>query len=823
MKKAEEDHVGLAKQVRDLSKAAYEDRRKYDEELRRRDLEIVAFRKMLGETSSQEENLTRAASVPDYLTLTDNNISRLDVPAPGRQKVGIQKVEKPAIRHSDTAKAMQQMIIEMMLERAEVAELYKEWESMAGLAARALDEATILMSGPLMARSCFHGGVALYRLGLYWEATSTLENSKNYTHGKAERVEVEAWLNKAKKAQTAAQSALSRQSSIFVPTPMKPRTDSVLVTGAPTTLKDELDFASDFDSVTGFGSRTPSVQSLLPSSARTASAQSLLANVARTLSVQRLASVAESPDERQPRSVERGPEVRDSRLRVSSLNRRSPMYSPMRLTPGTPRIPSPLVPQQRMSLGEHLGRSFSSLGRPPSSPLARRPDSGGISNNRKRSVSDALRYSAVLRQATTFDARRQSSQLRGMDGRLSATIPRRPSAMIREIEEIELEAKADLYPVSEASEASADHVRNEKRPGSKEDLKVELDGPLGDSRLDKGDKSARKPPLTGNLEHAKQLTDRLQPLASQQEESISPGTVPCAGPFVDDEFAFQGGVNRTEEHSVLPVQPDHDSQENLTRGEEQKKVLDRARGEQRDRSAPRADLDRNAEYLANLEKDGEAIPQEALESDQESTEQAYTEPNAGTTSDQTLSNDLSSDAEDQNTTIAESPVEKGGPDDLYGVEDGYAIPSSDPTSGVSSPLTEKEEGSDVEWEIVPREANASPPALTEPLSIAGGAPSEGIEIDMPQGQVQEAEPPTGRIDEEEVAREIDTKPPVGRAAEEEPAGQEGAINEFRGTGEAKKDDEETNEPRRSSESPRSGEGKANNSQKAKKRKKRGKR
>ena len=827
MKQAEEDHINLMKQIINLSKIVHDDRQRYDTDLQDRDEEIEALREKIEGVTSPKENLKPTSSDPND-PRPNENVQSSDVSVPGRQQEDFQKAGEPGLRHSDTMKEMRQMIVEMILVRVEVAQMYKEWESMASLAANALAESSILMSGSLMARSHFHRGVALYRLRFYWEATTTFEDAKNYTENKTERVEVEAWLEKARQAQTAAQSALSRQSSVFEPSPIKSRTDSIPVTGAPTALKDELNFDSDFDSIRGFGSRTPSVQSLL-------------------------ASAVESPQERQPRSAERGPEVRDERLRESSLNRRSPgrqlMYSPLRQMPATSRIPSPLIPQHTLinnlaswpnkqsptpsrmasigkkpsqgprGLAEQLARSSSSQGRPPSSPLARRPDNGGVSGNRNRSGSESLLQSAVVRYATTADAQRQSQ--RRSNAKIDAAAPRRPSALSQEIEQIGLDSEADLNPADEASEVSADHVRNEKRPESREDLQTDLDGLLSDSRFDKGDKSAGKSPLPSNLEHAKQLADRLQPLADQQDESISPGTLPVGETVSDGEFPFRRGDNHTKNYGIHPVQSDHDSQEKVTQGAIEKEVLNKARGEQRDRSGLQAELDRNAEYLANLEKDGEAIPQEALEPDQDSTEQVLTEPEAGTTSDQTSINDLSSDARDQNTTIAEALVEKGGPDDLYDVEDGYAVPSSGTTSGVSSQLTEIEEGSDVEnteWEVVPREANASPPP-PKTLNAAEGALSQGLEIDMPQEREQEAKFPLERMDEAEVARKDDAQPPAGRVAEEEPVRQEGATNESQATSEEKKNDEETKQRRQPFESPMSGEGKGKNSKKTKKRKK----
>ena len=828
MKQAEEDHVDLMKQIMKWSKIAYEEHQRYDKDLQGRDEEIETLREKLEGMTSPKESLEPASSVPNNPRPNDN-VQRSDVSVPGRQQEDSQKAREPGLRHSDTMKEMRQMLVEMILVRVEVAQMYKEWESMASLAANALAESSILMSGSLMARSYFHRGVALYRLGFYWEATTTFEDAKNNTENKTERVEVEAWLEKARQAQTAAQSALSRQSSVFEPSPIKSRTDSIPVTGAPTALKDELDFDSDFDSIRGFGSRTPSVQSLL-------------------------ASAVESPQERQPRSAERGPEVRDERLRESSLNRRSPgrqlMYSPLRQTPATPRTPSPLIPQHTLinnpvsgpnkqnpapsrmastekkpsqgprGLREQLARSLSSHGRPPSSPLAQRVDNGGVRGNRNRSGSESLLQSAVVRHATTAGARRQS-QMRGGDAQFDVTAPRRPSTLSQEIEQIGLHSDADLNPVDEASEASADHVRNEKRPQSRDDLQTELDGLLSESNFDKRDKNAGKSPLPSNLEHAKQLADRLQPLADQQEESISPGTLSVAEIISNGEFPFRGGDNHTKNYGNPHVQLDHDSQEDITQGAIEKEVLNKARGEQRDRSGLQAELDRNAEYLANLEKDGEAIPQEALEPDQESAEQVLTEPEAGTTSDQIPINDLSSDAGDQNTTIVEAPVEKGGPDDLYDVEDDYAVPSSGTTNGVSSPLIEIGEGSDVEnieWEVVPREANASSPP-TKTLNVAEGAPSQGLEMDMPQGREYEAELPLERTDEGEAARKVDAQPPVGQVTEEEPDRQEGVANESKATSEGKKDDEERKQRRQSVESSMSAEGKGRNSKKTKKRKK----
>lgn len=760
MKQAEDNQMVLMNKVLEMSRSVHEEKPpNYDEEIHRRDLEIEALRKEIEETTSGKESLEPAPSVPDIQTPIDK-VQISDALAPRRQQLESQKTDETEYQRSKTGKEMRQLLIDMILARAEVAQIYKEWESMASLAAAALAESSDLIPGHYKARSFFYRGVALYRLHLYWEAEMTFEKSRHHTEDQTDRVEVDSWLEKAKQAQMAAQSALSMQSSVFAPSPMRSRTDSIPVVGTPNALKNELDFDSDFDSIRGFGSRTPSVQSLL-------------------------ASAVESPlEQRQPRSAERGPAVRDPRLRESSLNRRIPgrqMYSPMRRTPDTPRIPSPLNPQrtftdtltsepnkqrpipsrmastgtkssdrqrglldqvgqwsqnqgrspssplaqsfhnqgrplssplaqslqnQRRPPYSPLAQSFQNQGRPPSSPLARRPDThhhqGGI-GNRKRSGSESLRNSTLLRNATTADARRQS--LRGNEARTQAAIPRRHSALIQEIKFGSNEA--DLNPVDEAPEASGDHVRDQKRPESKEDMQTELDGLLGDSRSDKGEKSMEKPPITRDqLYHdAKQLADRLQIIADQQEESISPGTVAGGKPVFDDGFPFRGGDDHTKKYATPPVQYDHHSEE----AAQEKKGLNGATGEQRDRSG----------LQAEQEKDGEDIPQEAFEFNRENTEQLSTQPEAGTTG-QAQTNDRTSDAGDQNTTIAEDPVKKGGPDDLYDVEDEYVAPTPGPASGVFTPVTETEEDlgdENVEWELVPREAKVSTPQRSRSIRL----------------------------------------------------------------------------------------------------------
>lgn len=912
MKQAEEEQADLREQIREQSRIAQEARHGYDNEIHRRDVEIEELRKKLEEMNSRneslkaassvlnypttsKENLQRSSSVPSYLLSNDNIQRSTSVPndpvqkqrpdsmAAGNEQLRTQRVEVETERQpSRIAKEMREMLIEMILLRVEVAELYKEWQSMASLAATALDEASILMSGSLMARCYFYRGVALYRLGFYWEADTTFQESKQYTETPAEQVEVERWLEKAKQAQVAAQSAVSRQSSVFDPIPVKPRTDSIPVMNALAALKDELNFDSDFDSIRGFGSRTPSVQTLL-------------------------SSAAESPHERQPRSPQMGSP--------------QPTYSPLQRAPNTSRIRSPLIPQstlpdslvsepnnskpipsrtasigmqpfeghrgsadqlsrqlpsqsrtpssplaqqpsQRFSgqgktpfspsspfspfspLAPQLSRGFSGQRRtphssalpekwsqrlpgqrkPPSSPLARRMDNGGISNNRKTSESDLFRYSVIRRHASTVDARRQS-QLKSIGAGIDAPALRRPSSLSREIEQIELGDEAGLDPideVSEASEGSADHLRNDKMPESKDSLQSDLDRLLSESRSDKGGKSAGNPPIPSDFEHGKQLADRLQDLADQRNESMSPGSVDAAEPVSDDEPPFQGGDEQRDNHVISPVRSDHHIEDEKTQEVEENEVLSGAIREPTDRSGLQAELDRNAEYLANLEKDGEAIPQEALEFNGENPEEFSTEPEIGI-AEQASTNDRSSGAGDQSKTVTGAPVEKGGPDDLYDVEDDYVAPTPGLTSGVSTPAAETGEDSDVEnihWEVIPRDANASSPPK-EPSNVAEGAASQGLGIRIPQKREQETEHSLERMDDAEVPTKLDTEPPLSRIDEEKP--KEGAMEESSGKSEARKDEEETNQVREPDESPKSNEGKANNSKKTKKKKKKGKR
>ena len=851
MKQAEDDQMVFMNKVLETFRIEHEEKlRNRDEEIHRRDLEIKMLQNKI---EDGEEGLEPAPSVPDLQTPIDK-VQISDALSPRTQQLETQKAaDGTDYQRSDTGKGMRQLLIDMILSRAEVAQLYKEWESMASLAAAALDETSDMIPRGYKARSFFYRGVALYRLHFYWEAERTFANSRKHTEDQADRVEVDSWLERAKQAQIAAQSALSMQSSVFAPSPMiRSRTDSIPVTGTPNALNNELDFDSDFDSIRGFGSRNPSVQSLL-------------------------ASAVESPlEQRQSRSAERGPAVRDPRLRESSLNRRipsRPMYSPMRHTPETPRIPSPLNPQrtftdtvtsasnkqwptpsrmastgmtpadrQRASL-DHVGQSFQNqdrspstslaqalhnqrrppyspltqsfqnLGRPPSSPLALRQDTHHVQSgvgNRKRSRSDSVRQGSLLRTATTGAARKQSL-LRGNEGRFEAAVPRRHSARTQEIKYGNNEA--GLNPVDEASEASGDHVRDEKRPDSrKEDMQTELDGLLRDPRSDKEGKSAGKPLIGDKMYNdAKQLADKLQIIANQQEEGISPGTVAAAQPSFDDEFPFRGGDNRTKNYATPPVQSDHPSGGEEPKVAEGNKVWNRATGEQRNRSG----------LQAELEKDEEPISQEVLELNEENTEQPSTEPEAGTT-EQAPPNDLSSGAGDQNTTTAEAPVEKSGPDDLYDVEDDYVAPTPGLASGVSTPVTEtvKDPGDEnIEWELVPREAKGSTPP-TEPPNVAEGAASQGLEADVPREREQDTKVSAERLGEEEVAEGDKAEVLAGGVREEEPARQEGAVNGSKDTREAEKGEEETSQRRESGGSPMSAEGKGTlNSKKSKKRKK----
>ena len=810
MKQAEDDQTNLIQKFTELSKIVDEDRRNYDQDIHRRDREIEALRKEIEEMTVEKEDLEPAPSDPDVPTPIDD-VPGSDVLDPERQQRETQKADETA-RHEETMKEMRQTLVEMILLRAEVAQLYKEWPSMASLAATALAESSILMSGHHMARSCFYRGVALYKLGLYWEASTTFENSRNYAEDQTDRVEVESWLQKTKEAQTAAQSAQSRQSSVFEPSPQtgsRARIDSIQVVGAPTALNDELDFDSDFDSVRGFGSRTPSVQSVL-------------------------ASAVEGPQEREPRSAERGPEVRDPRSRESSLNRRTPgrqqMYSPMYRTPDTPRRPSsslmpprtltdiqtsepnkqkPTLPRMAStgtkpsdrlrSFADQFRRPLLYQGRQPSSSLAQRPATyhqDVTGNNRNRSGSESLRHSTLLRNATTAADARRHPQLRGIGARSEAAEPRRHSSLSREIK---FSNEADLKPVDEASKASGDHVRDETRPESKEDMQTELDGLLSDSRSDERKKITQKPLIQRSFNpDAKQLADRLQAIADQQEESISPGTVAVAEPVSGDGFPFPGSDNHTGKTATSPVQSGHHSGKEEPQVAEENKILNGATGEQRDRSG----------LQGEVKEDGEAKPQEVRELNGKKTERE-----AGTR-EQAPTNDLSSDAGDQNTTVAGAPAKKGSPDDLYDVEDDYVAPTLKSASGILTPATETEEdpGDDnVEWEVVP------------PLNMVEGIVSQGLEHDMLQGREQDAKIPAEGLDEEEVTGEDIAKVVLVGADGEGPAGQESAINESKETSEAKKDEEETNERRESSGSPMSGEGKGNNSKKTKKRKKKGKR
>lgn len=726
IKQAENDQMGLVQKILEMSKDAHEERRVYNTDIHIRDLEIESLRRELDSKEHWKpvESVENRAAANDITPHLESSVAR------GRES-GKQKAKTMPYSPSDILNQIRQMTVEMILARAKVARICKEWNNMGALAATAIAESSSLKSEYLLGRAYLKRGVALYHLRLNWEAILAFKSSKKFAKNPVELYEVDRWLEKAEKAQIIAQSTTSTPTSPFIFGPSTSRTGSSPVPVVPNALKSELSFDSNFDSIRGFGSRTPSVASFAGTN-------------------------YEAPQERQPRSSERGPEVRGPRPRERSPARSASteqlMPSPMHRTPVTPRESSPLVPRG-VSLNQEPTtesdkprpppmRAASTGTRPPENqhtgglgrtasyhersertldPLARLRAPVG---NRLR-ASTQLRNTLLVRNAETAQIRRDS-ELGYFDIALGPQKARSPSGLA-EIREAEQKLVDGIE--GKAADRKTHYHKTITESPKIADLRTELDSVPGDASSvnNTNDKVPEELSIPSGFVQAGSSTESYrEPFYRYKGEDI-PSSEPAAETSPDDEFPFRRGNDRRKTYAMLPVVDyDHTNEETAQKRKEMKNE-ENDREKPRDRSGIEVELDRNVDYLETIEREGSGEPQEAATMEGEGALQSPTKDVEGSTGS-------------ENATTVEPPLEEGGPDDLYGVEEGYIPPRSRPASGISTPVTKSDEGSkdeDIEWGGIFPKSDALP-QLLEPPNISRGTADDEQGSDRSKQQLQES-------------------------------------------------------------------------------------
>ncbi|KAG7004970.1 m7GpppX diphosphatase [Physcia stellaris] len=592
---------------------------------------------------------------------------RSDLPAASRAQVDIGRTREPIVPYNTILKQMKRMTIEILHARIEIARVYQEWEKMASLAATAIVQSDLIGSKSFIATSNLQRGIALFNMRVYWEATKSFEMCQKWTENKEESIVVEDWLAKANQAQTRAQSVFS-QSSVFNFDHMRPRTGTNSVPATPGALRQELDIGSDFDSVRGFGSRAPSVASI----------------------------PVESPQWRRPTSVDRGSPMRSSP---------EPSLLSAHWTPTTPRISSPLAPRKpfRKEMQSKIDqqqnpiptRTVSVGYKPPSRKQDQRPEPGRAKSVYERSLFGGANKSQGSYRAQSISKQPRKLRESLLDHRANLEEHRRQSELAG-IEEFEA-----LGRTSKTRSPSNLTDRNQMTQKLDRSAGKSDERPLRNSKADKkslkpGDLQAEINSQGSNTPSPDKETasQKEPPTQSHNQKSVKPLT--ASSP--DDDLPFHLKDARRKTWAELPILEYDDFAEENTQNKDTG-------------TGPLAEPN---QYEFSLAKELEGA--DKTEGSDCSIEELV-ESNAGTPSEQSPSTDSGSKLGGEESFVGEAPVEEGGPDDLYGIEDSYVPPSARSASKSPTPVTatETEKDSDTdnfEWEDVSPNLNA-PPRPTE--------------------------------------------------------------------------------------------------------------
>lgn len=632
---------------------------------------------------SEAEDRSGGQGAQSQIASSDHT-QRLDLTATLRAQVDIVRSGRPIIPYNAILKQMKQMTIEILLGRIEIARVYKRWDEMASLAVIAIEESKLLRSKSFIATGSLQHGIALFNMKLYWEAGKSFEGCQKWTGNKEESTVAEKWLTRVYQAQTTAESAVSRRSSLFGFDHLRSRTGTDSVPVSPGALRHELDFASDFDSVWGFGSRASSVASLPMENSG-------------------------SPQERKSISFDRGSQPLSPRLRDRDSARRAfPEQSPLspHRTPTTPRISSPLAPRKtfleeiQSEINKQPNRIPTRTASVGYKPPSRQQDQSR-SNKPGRTMSVDERSLSALRMKSQWSYRRQSvskqpGQLRErlLDQQARLGELRRKSELIG-IDDFEAYWKtskvrrpstvADAIQTSQKSDRSCE----KSDVGSLRDMKA-------------GNKSLRPTDLQAELDRVESRTTSPSnedaspeepPKRSFNQELVKPLT--ALSP--DDELPFHGRGGRRKTWAELPALEYDDFKDQNTESE------DASSGTGTEPNRYEVSLAEELEREDNI-KDSDSV-------------QAPVESTAGTPSKQSQPMDSDSKMGDKEPSVGEALVEKYGADDLYGIEEGYVPPSARSASKPPTPVTATEEDLDdlygIEDGYVPPSARSAGDIPTE--------------------------------------------------------------------------------------------------------------
>ena len=651
---------------------------------------------------------------------SSDDAKRSDLLPASRARVDIGQTREPVIPYSTILKQMKRMTIEILHARIEIARVYQEWEKMASLAATAIVQSDLLGSKSFLATSNLQRGIALFNMRVYWEATKSFEVCQKWTENKEGRTVVEQWLAKANQAQTRAQSVFS-QSSVFNFDHMRPRTGTNSVPVTPGALRQELDIGSDFDSIRGFGSRAPSVASI----------------------------PVESPQWRRPTSVDRGSPMRSSP---------EPSLLSAHWTPTTPRISSPLAPRKpfRKEMQSKIDqqenpiptRTVSVGYKPPSRKQDQRLEPGRAKSVYERSLFGGANKSQGSYRAQSISKQPRKLRESLLDHRANLEEHRRQSELagIEEFEALGRTSKAR----SPSNLADGNQMTQTLgRSGGKSD-----DGTLQNSIADKrnlkpGDLQAEINSQGGNTPSPdnESASQKEPPTQSHNQKSVRPLT--ASSPDDDLPSHLKAAMRKT--WAELPILEYDDFAEENTQDE------NTSTGTPAEPNQYEFSLAKELEGADETERSDYSI-QEPVES------------NAGTPSEQSPSTDSGSVLGGEETSVGEAPVEKGGPDDLYGIEDDYVPPSARSASNAPNPVTATEtetekdsDANDAEPEDVSSNPKAPPRPTEQPAHREANTGNEQPSIMPPKQEpspVTETDDPSNDKDDEweHVSPKPDTPP-----------------------------------------------------------------
>ena len=619
--------MDLMNKVFEMSKEAHEAQRKYKADLSNRDLEIESLKaeikshdkdrelmKVLREKVRANRDKAQQAGLLALGELSQRGDSGLLYIGESSQRGG-QKAENthknmnaktpPAVleRVNRMLGQMRQTTVEMLLARAETAQIFKEWSNMASLASiavkqssalkewsskagldgTAIPESLIWRQDSFTAMGCRHNGTALFNLRRYWEAVEAFRRAARCKGMEVKFYsEVAVCLDEAKQAQ----DSTPLQSPKFTFEFPSPGIKSTPSQWAPRSLQSELTVDSPFGSPSPRPSTDSESNSVISSPVQpgpTSGAEFNSFYGQQPIDASGPSSAGAdlgSSQRRRSRSIARGPETRDPRRRQRSrIPVRRPSSTGVLKFSSTPHNSSPLLaqwppasPEAAPKTRPEPTRTRSNPGKwqPPKKeqkriPVGCGPDRDNITISTRRNTLNSSKRppDALLRSALSNSWQRRPSETESTRAVQEMESMTSPSDMTRTKEEVQPSVDVADQDSTQGTDAETGTNPAPTTPTERSDLAEDL-GPQRPSSRSKSAQDSSKPiapillsqPPSGTSKTRAPIAPIEQPTVVEdlvtQKTPLPPDSVQDASKPPLPIFEFKSSPSRLESPKTGP-------------------------------------------------------------------------------------------------------------------------------------------------------------------------------------------------------------------------------------------------------------------------------